>query len=101
MIRKKKILQDVEEYDGISTALGLANVEVDDDYCLTDKGYSETVCRPDEFGYCNFQSSVSGLWRFSVAVYPYIPGRGQLYRVYYGYTDVCSRTDGLWRYRFG
>lgn len=35
--KEKKILQDVEEYDGISTALGLANVEVDDDYCLTDK----------------------------------------------------------------
>ena len=37
MIRKRKYFQDVEEYDGISTALGLANVEVDDDYCLTDK----------------------------------------------------------------
>ncbi len=35
--REKKILSDVGELEGITSALGLANVEVDDNYTLTDK----------------------------------------------------------------
>ncbi len=35
--KEKKILQDVSELDGVSSALGLANVEINDDYMLTDK----------------------------------------------------------------
>lgn len=35
--KEKRILEDVSEFDGITSALGLANVEVNDDYCLTDK----------------------------------------------------------------
>lgn len=35
--KEKKILEDVEKLDGITSALGLANVEVNDDYTLTDK----------------------------------------------------------------
>lgn len=35
--KEKKILQDVGELDGVSSALGLANVEINDDYMLTDK----------------------------------------------------------------
>ncbi|MCI5892388.1 MAG: MMPL family transporter [Clostridiales bacterium] len=35
--KEKKILQDVSEFDGIASALGLANVEVNDEFCLTDK----------------------------------------------------------------
>lgn len=35
--KEKKILQDVGEYEGISSALGLANVDAGDGYTLTDK----------------------------------------------------------------
>lgn len=35
--KEKKILRDVEEYDNVDSVLGLASVEVNDDYNLTDK----------------------------------------------------------------
>lgn len=35
--KEKKILQDVKEFDGVDSVLGLADVEVNDDFNLTDK----------------------------------------------------------------
>lgn len=88
------VLRRVEALDNVTTATGLANIEVEDGRYLTDKLTPPAVCRAGGRGHRAGPAALPGLRPERGGIRRYLSGHGRLFRAPAGCVPVPAGAEG-------